>query len=182
MHRTTAFVVITAATALLVIACSAQKKELPSTAPPASSPAIPGVGATAGTAPPAGELPPPPAAAGEFKPQDYQGEVKKAWTEGSIQYDGIVSRFPCRSDHECTSTKFANAPAKEGDCTCAAPCTPYVVTVAEKERREASNKRLCDNTDWYGMRCPAPDCRFIEFEKFKCYEGRCAGLAMGKAQ
>ena len=89
---------------------------------------------------------------------------------------------PCKADSDCTSTKYGNAPAKDADCTCAAPCTPYVVNKTEAARREATNKKFCDTDDWYGPDCPAPDCSFIEFDRYRCKDGVCGGLALGKAQ
>lgn len=171
---------------LVLAACSTQTRDLPSTKPPASNPATPGVGSTPGVMPPAisggpgaeGTAAPAP----ELKLQEYQGQVKKSWSEGPTQFEGIQSDFRCTKTTDCTSTKYYNAPSKDSDCTCAAPCTPYVVNVAEKDRREAANKRLCDTDDWYGVNCPAPDCSFIEFEGFRCVNGKCAGLAMGKTQ
>lgn len=165
--------------------CSTQKQQLPSTTPPAAAATtIPGVNATPGVAPPAAAVGQPGTAApaADIALPAYQGQVKKRISEGSIEVDAIVSAFSCASAKDCTATKYANAPADEDACTCAAPCTPYVVNQAEKQRREETNKRLCHNDDWYGPLCPAPNCGFIEFEKFKCHEGKCAGLAMGKAQ
>jgi len=178
------------AAALLVTAaftsCSTQKRELATTTPsPAAKETVPGQNSTPGVLPPAvaggptapsAQAPQAPA----MKLQDYQGQVKKRWSEGSIEYDGIVSDYPCSSVKDCSSTKYANAPEQARECTCAAPCTPYVVNIAEKTRREETNKRICTVDDWYGPRCPAPDCGFMEFETFRCWEGKCAGLAMGK--
>jgi len=167
-------------------ACSTQTRELPSTKPPPDAQPVPGIGATPGVMPPAVPGGPGaeamPAPAQELKLQEYQGQVKKTWTEGSIQFDGIVSTYSCTKASDCTQTKYYNAPSNEDECTCAAPCTPYVVNIAEKNRRESANKRFCGVDDWYGVNCPAPDCSFIEFDQFRCYKGKCAGLAMGNTR
>lgn len=176
---------IAAAAALFFAACSTQTKVIPSTKAPASSPTVTGIGATPEVAPPA--VPGGPGAEGTAAPsqepklQAYQGQVKKTWVEGQTQFEGIVSDYPCKAASDCTSTKYYNVPRKDDDCTCAAPCTPYVVSKAEKERREEANKKHCDVDDWYGVECPAPDCSFIEFDAFRCYQGKCAGLALGRA-
>lgn len=62
----------------------------------------------------------------------------------------------------------------------AADCTPYVVNAAEKDRREAANKRYCTNEDWFGDECPETPCGFMEFESFKCEAGKCVGMALGR--
>jgi hypothetical protein len=106
--------------------------------------------------------------------------VTPGTTAGSVRRVEIPSDFRCSSEADCTSTKYANAPIKKDDCTCQAGCTPFVVNKAEKDRREASNKSLCDNSDWFGDACPAPACGFIEFDTFKCVEGKCVGWALGE--
>lgn len=169
------FVLATLA-AFTISACSTQTRELPTTAPPPASKEE----ATAVPEGPEAVLPPAMPAAPPINLKPYQGQIKKIITEGSVTYEAIVSSHPCSSPKECSSTKYANVPRNDSECTCAAPCTPYVVNSAEKQRREDANKKLCDNEDWYGVRCPAPDCGFIEFESFRCHGGYCAGLAMGK--
>ena len=99
---------------------------------------------------------------------------------GNVQVVPVESKFPCKDRNECTSTKYSNSPKKDAECACAAACTPYVVSKAEAQRREAANKRLCNTSDWYGDQCPAPECSFMEFESFKCVGGKCVGMALGK--
>ena len=180
--RTPLFLVV--ALCLVAAACSTQTKELPDTRPPHSAPTVPGVGASPEVAPPA--VPGGPAASGapapEMKLPTYEGQVKKTWVEGSTEFDAIVSTSPCKADSDCTSTKYGNAPKKDADCTCAAPCTPYVVNKTEAAKREETNKKFCDVDDWYGPNCPAPECSFIEFDRYRCKDGVCGGLAMGKTQ
>ena len=186
MTRKIALIVIAILACAGLAACSTQTKELPDTAPPHSAPAVPGVGASPEVAPPA--VPGGPGAGGDVAPAPemklpaYEGQVKKKWVEGSTEFDAIVSTSPCKADSDCTSTKYGNAPAKDADCTCAAPCTPYVVNKTEAARREAANKQHCDADDWYGPDCPAPDCGFIEFDRYRCKDGVCGGLALGKTQ
>ena len=108
------------------------------------------------------------------------GNVTPQATSGNVQVLPVESNFSCTDRNQCTSTKYSNAPKTDAECECAAACTPYVVNKAEAQRREESNKRLCDTEDWYGDQCPAPECGFVEFEAFKCVGGECVGMAMGK--
>ena len=165
---------------LVACACSTQKRELPGVAPAAPQPSS--------VAPAPAPLPTPqpgmpaPQKAADVMPdlKPYQGEVKLNIVEGNMTYLGILSKYPCKTSADCTSTKYGNAPAKKDDCTCQAPCTPYVANKAEAAKREAANKKLCGVDDWFGVGCPAPACSFIDFVKFVCHEGKCAGAAMGK--
>ena len=120
---------------------------------------------------------PPPA---PVAPTPYEGTVTDKVTEGSVQFDTISTQFPCNTHSDCTSTTFENIPKSSDDCTCKAGCTPYVVNKTEMEKREAANKKYCTNRNWFGPHCPAPPCSFSEFDKFKCVDNLCQGLAMGK--
>lgn len=110
----------------------------------------------------------------------YQGEVVLKVKEQGIEYNAIKSEYRCTTANDCTHTKYANVPANDGDCKCAAACTPFVVNTAEAARREAANKKFCDQKDWYGPLCPAPQCNFLGFDMFKCIDGLCFGLAAGR--
>lgn len=90
----------------------------------------------------------------------------------------IMSNFPCKDSSDCTFTNFANTPKSAGDCACLAACTPFVVNVAEKGRREAANKEFCNERVMSKDKCPAPPCGFIEFDDFRCVEGKCTGYAL----
>lgn len=92
---------------------------------------------------------------------------------GSVDFATIKSDFPCMADADCGFTKFANAPKSTGECTCQAACEPFVVNVATRDAREEANKRLCKVDDWFGPKCPAPNCNFIEFDRFSCVDGKC---------
>lgn len=183
-RRTCIPLTIAIAAMSIVAACSSQTQELPTTSSPPPARAT-----TSGLQQQDSSAAPIPAQATggqavspDFKLQDYQGEVKKKIVEGSVEFDAIVSRHRCSTSADCTSTKYANAPRREEECTCAAPCTPYIVNQAVKGAREGANKGLCHNDDWYGPACPAPPCNFVEFEHLRCHEGFCAGFAMGRAQ
>ncbi|MBT3182237.1 MAG: hypothetical protein HN337_07010 [Deltaproteobacteria bacterium] len=110
----------------------------------------------------------------------YAGEVVKTVTKGSVKFDGIKSKFKCKTDGECTATKYSNAPKDASECTCQATCTPFVVNKEEARKRKESNERLCGPRQWFGPKCPAPDCSFIEFEAFKCVDDVCGGWAEGR--
>ncbi|MFH1830428.1 MAG: hypothetical protein ABH871_06605 [Pseudomonadota bacterium] len=121
-----------------------------------------------------------PQVAGSQEAQTAQEAVMPETMQGKVKLAKIPSEFPCKQGSDCTFTKFSNAPKSQSECTCAAPCTPYVVNKAEKERREEANHRLCDNEDWFGDACPAPTCGFIEFDSFECKEAKCVGMAVGE--
>jgi hypothetical protein len=89
----------------------------------------------------------------------------------------IRSNFPCKDGSDCTFTKFANVPKLEADCACLAACIPFVINVAEKDRRETANKKFCGEGERSGDGCPSPPCGFISFEEFKCVDGNCMGHA-----
>lgn len=95
---------------------------------------------------------------------------------GNAKFGTITSKSPCRADADCTFTKFANVPQKTSECTCQASCEPYVVNNKEAARRKEANDRLCKVDDWFGPKCPAPACNFIEYDKFECREGLCIGI------
>lgn len=118
---------------------------------------------------------PPPA-----PPTPYSETVSDEVDAGGERFVTIKSTYRCASPKDCTSTKYTNVPKNPNDCTCAAACTPFVVDLAEMNRRKEANERLCKTADWYGPTCPAPDCSFQEFEEFKCVGGLCQGIAMGK--
>ena len=111
---------------------------------------------------------------------EYQGEVVLKINEGGIQYNAIKSKSKCTIAKDCANTKYINAPKSEGDCACAAACTPFVVNKTEKKLREAANEKLCDQNDWYGATCPAPPCNFMGFDMYKCIDEICFGLAAGR--
>ncbi len=113
-------------------------------------------------------------------PVGYEDAVTSHKTEGQADFDTIKSSYPCTAHADCTSTKFTNVPTSDADCQCATPCTPDVVNKAEKERRETANRRFCQDDDWYGPNCPAPPCSFLDFDEFKCLDGVCHGLAVGR--
>ncbi len=117
--------------------------------------------------------PPPPAAPG------YEGHTVVRLSEGGVEIDAIESKFPCKSAEDCTSTKYANSPQSADDCACKAACTPFVVNKSEAEKRKAANETHCGPQQWFGPGCPAPECKFIEFEAFRCINGLCHGIAEG---
>jgi hypothetical protein len=112
-------------------------------------------------------------------PTPYKGKVLNERSEGNVVLETIGSKYPCKTEDDCTQTKYANAPKAESECTCAAACTPFVVNKREKTAREDSNKKLCKVHHWYGPNCPAPGCKFDEFEEFDCVKGLCEGVAEG---
>ncbi len=126
----------------------------------------------------AGAAAPAPAAASAGTTYE-EGQVIGEKVEGHEQFDEISSTYPCKTEEDCTFTKFENAPKTENDCTCQASCTPYVVNKAEAQKRKAANDK-CGPDDWFGPMCPETPCRFQEFAQFKCVGGVCVGLAMGK--
>lgn len=89
----------------------------------------------------------------------------------------ISSNFPCKESSDCTFTKFANVPKSEKDCACLAACAPFVTNAAERDRREAANRRFCGEGERSASGCPSPPCGFISFEEFNCVDGRCTGHA-----
>ena len=68
----------------------------------------------------------------------------------------IASNFPCEATADCTFTKFANTPKDDSECACLAACTPFVINVAEKNRREAANGKFCSGGRRAGEGCPPP--------------------------
>jgi hypothetical protein len=114
------------------------------------------------------------------KDAEYQGEVVLKITEGGIQYNAIKSKSKCETSKDCTNTKYANVPKIDRDCTCAAACTPFVVSKTDKKLREAANEKLCDQNDWYGATCPAPPCSFMGFDFYRCIDNVCFGMAAGR--
>jgi hypothetical protein len=101
-------------------------------------------------------------------PESASSHVRKAT---------IRSNFPCKDGSDCTFTKFANVPKLEADCACLAACIPFVINVAERDRRETANKKFCGEGKRSGDGCPSTPCGFISFEEFKCVDGRCMGHA-----
>jgi len=110
----------------------------------------------------------------------YEATVTGQKIEGQIVIDTIKSTYHCRTANDCSSTKYKNIPKTVDNCTCQTPCTPYVVSVRERNLRDNANKRLCGPKSWFGPDCPAPNCNFEEFDGFKCQDGFCVGLAEGK--
>ncbi len=119
--------------------------------------------------------PPPPAPAAP----GYEGHTVLRLSEGGVEIDAIESKFPCKSADDCSSTKYANSPQSVDDCACKAACTPFVVNKPEAEKRKAANEAHCGPQQWFGPGCPAPECKFIEFEAFRCINGLCHGIAEG---
>jgi len=118
------------------------------------------------------------AGAGQEKPEiTYEGEVVVTKFLGRAEIKGIKSKYSCKTDEDCTATKFANIPKDKSECTCQAPCTPYVVDVTEEKKRKAANEKFCGPSDWFHLKCPAPQCRFYKFAFFKCHENICYGAA-----
>ncbi len=163
-----------------VIGChgpSSIDEPLPATdAAAAPAEAAPGAPAASGSAPMAAL--PKPAPTVDYK----QGDVRYEKTEGQVQFNAIFSEYPCKSASDCSFSKYENVPKGENSCMCAAACTPFVVSISERDKREKSNNQYCDPDDWYGPMCPAIPCRFQAFEGFKCMKGMCVGLAMGKSR
>lgn len=117
---------------------------------------------------------------GGAAPSNAQPGVTPGATAGGVRRATINSNFACRTKADCTSTKYSNAPGNADACGCQAGCTPFVVNNSEKARREAANKKLCSNKDWFGDECPAPPCGFIQFDNFACIDGKCVGYALGE--
>ncbi len=116
------------------------------------------------------------------QPTDVVGE-KLAASESANDHTRratISSNFPCKDGSDCTFTKFANVPKSEADCACLAACTPFVINVAERDRREAANREFCGDSARSGDGCPSPPCGFIAFDDFKCVDGKCVGYALGE--
>jgi len=99
---------------------------------------------------------------------------------GDLRRAAIRSGFPCEQGPDCTFTKYANTPKTAEECACPAACTPFVVSVAERARREAANEKFCAGRRWPAEQCPAPPCGFVRFDDFECVEGRCMGYALGE--
>lgn len=95
---------------------------------------------------------------------------------GNADFSTVVSLSPCRAGADCTFTKYANTPRRASDCTCQAACEPFVVNATVAEQRKSSNEKLCSVNDWFGRKCPAPECNFIEFDNFECRKGLCVGI------
>ncbi len=162
----------TIATVLVVASCrSSMDAPPPDTSETISHPSSSGTGGTGDVAAPA----PKPTST-----TPYVDETIKEVRKGSVKFDGILSKFKCTKDDQCTSTKYTNAPKTKSECTCQAACTPFVVTKVEARRRKESNERLCGPRQWFGPNCPAPECGFIEFSAFRCHEGMCGGWAEGR--
>lgn len=175
MHNIPNRILVMSILTLCLIMASCSKPTPPAEEAPASTAKVPSpaeTGVSGDAAAPA------PAAAQE--PTAYDSPVVRETTEGSIQYNIIKSAFPCSGASDCTSTKYANIPKSANDCECAAACTPFVVNVEEMKRRKESNEKFCKASDWYGPSCPAPDCSFMEFDRFKCINGVCLAEALGK--
>lgn len=100
-------------------------------------------------------------------------------SQGQATIVPISSDSRCRANDDCSHTRLANVPRSSSDCQCGAGCTPYVVNKDEENARQDAYIKFCKLADVLGPQCGAPTCRFIEFDTFKCEQGKCVGYALG---